>query len=311
MNHEEIETFLAVVEHGSILRGAQSLYISQSTATNRIQQLEGKLGAKLFYRQKGIKSLTLTPQGQNFLSIAKQWSVLWQEAQNLNSFENYTELRVSAVDMINSFMFVEVYKKMMKNHDHIVLNIQTNHSSKIHPMVDKQICDIGIVSGLYNYPSVKFVPLYQEDMVLVYNQYSLYAQTLDNRDLKSEDEIYLTWSEKFTLWHNRYFPYSKRKKIILGTASMLLSYFDEVNNWSIIPMSLANKLMKLNPSITYSLFDNPPPQRMIYLLINQYLKPDIQEAIQIFVDEIVSELEKNDGLTVLIENYEKVQNLIK
>ncbi|MGX1830490.1 hypothetical protein ACWIE6_19770 [Paenibacillus taichungensis] len=92
---------------------------------------------------------------------------------------------------------------------------------------------------------------------------------------------------------------------------MPLSYFDEVDNWSIIPMSLANKLMKLNPSITYSLFDNPPPQRMIYLLINPYLKPDIQEAIQIFVDEIVSELEKNDGLTVLIKNHEKVQNLIK
>lgn len=71
MNHDEIITFLEIIQQGSITKAATNLYISQGTASARIQSLEQQLGISLFYRQQGIRNITLTPQGEQFLKIAK------------------------------------------------------------------------------------------------------------------------------------------------------------------------------------------------------------------------------------------------
>lgn len=54
MNYEHIETFLCVVTCKNISAAAKALYISQSTVSARIQQLEAELGVSLLIRKKGI-----------------------------------------------------------------------------------------------------------------------------------------------------------------------------------------------------------------------------------------------------------------
>lgn len=46
-----------------------------------------------------------------------------------------------------------------------------------------------------------------------------------------------------TLWHKRYFPNAKRKRITLGTNSMLFDLIDGVDTWAIAPQSIAHKLI--------------------------------------------------------------------
>ncbi|MBR5225075.1 MAG: LysR family transcriptional regulator [Clostridia bacterium] len=72
MNENQIDTFLAVVQHGSFSRAAQSLYISQPAVTYRIHSLEEELGAKLF--DCGAFAAELTPAGQAFYNEAKYMS---------------------------------------------------------------------------------------------------------------------------------------------------------------------------------------------------------------------------------------------
>ena len=62
MNHEQIETFLAVVHNGSFCQAAKALYMSQPAVTHRIKTLETELGAQLFVRTK--KGVTLTRAGE-------------------------------------------------------------------------------------------------------------------------------------------------------------------------------------------------------------------------------------------------------
>ena len=40
MNYQQIETFLTVIAHGSITGAAEKLFVSQSTVSSRLQQLE-------------------------------------------------------------------------------------------------------------------------------------------------------------------------------------------------------------------------------------------------------------------------------
>lgn len=51
-----IETLLAIVETGSLVRAAERLSVSQSAVTTRLQSLEQELGHTLVRRQKSGSS---------------------------------------------------------------------------------------------------------------------------------------------------------------------------------------------------------------------------------------------------------------
>ena len=64
MTLRQIRHFIAVAETGSISAAAQAAFISQSTLTLAIQQLEQEIGVILFNRH--AKGMTLTHQGHQF-----------------------------------------------------------------------------------------------------------------------------------------------------------------------------------------------------------------------------------------------------
>ena len=65
-----LQAFLAVAEHGSFHAGADSLHISSTALTRRLQNLEAVLGVRLVERT--TRSLALTAIGQNFLPQARR-----------------------------------------------------------------------------------------------------------------------------------------------------------------------------------------------------------------------------------------------
>lgn len=69
----DIETFFAVLDHGTMTAAAEALFITQPTLTARIQALEAEVGAALFRRGKGQRHITLTEAGQRFLPLARRW----------------------------------------------------------------------------------------------------------------------------------------------------------------------------------------------------------------------------------------------
>jgi DNA-binding transcriptional LysR family regulator len=69
MDIDQARTFLAIAAHGSFVEAAARLFVTQSTVSARIQNLEDELGVTLFIRNRS--GATLTPSGQRFLRHAK------------------------------------------------------------------------------------------------------------------------------------------------------------------------------------------------------------------------------------------------
>ncbi|MES2366587.1 MAG: LysR family transcriptional regulator [Pseudomonadota bacterium] len=69
MDIEQARTFLQVVAIGNFQGAAEKLHVTQSTVSARIQNLESKLGAKLFTR--GKQGASLTGAGQRFVRHAQ------------------------------------------------------------------------------------------------------------------------------------------------------------------------------------------------------------------------------------------------
>lgn len=299
MNIEEIETFLAVVEYGNVLRAAEHLYIGHGTASTRIMNLERKLGVILLERQKGVRKTVLTSEGESFLPIAQQWAALWSDAQKLKERQTYKELRISASDLISSFVFEDVYRKFIKKHSTIFLTLQTEHATEIHQQIETQKMDLGFVFVLHDYPNVISFPFYEEDMVLVFHKDSKFSETKEKEFLKAEHEVYAFWSEAFNLWHNYYFPYAGRKKVIVGTAAMIYNFLEEKEDWTILPLSIAQNFIKKNNQLDYQFISSPPPKRTAYVLAHKFPKPGTKKNAKLFLDEVRTYIRESTSLTLL------------
>ncbi|MDG1801269.1 MAG: LysR family transcriptional regulator, partial [Paracoccaceae bacterium] len=58
MNITALQTFLAIVETGSLARASEQMNVTQSTVTARLQSLEQELGQQLIVRQKSGARMT-------------------------------------------------------------------------------------------------------------------------------------------------------------------------------------------------------------------------------------------------------------
>jgi DNA-binding transcriptional LysR family regulator len=79
MNLEELRTFLAVVEAGSLIAASRRLNVTQSTVTARINALEEEIGQKLLHRNKS--GAELTSPGFKFKRYAELMVQLWRQAR--------------------------------------------------------------------------------------------------------------------------------------------------------------------------------------------------------------------------------------
>jgi DNA-binding transcriptional LysR family regulator len=66
MDIKRLNTFLCVAEHGTVMKAAQLLNITQPALSRQIASLEGELGFTLFERVG--RRLVLTPRGEQFLA---------------------------------------------------------------------------------------------------------------------------------------------------------------------------------------------------------------------------------------------------
>lgn len=80
MHYTQMKNFLTIIECGSINKAAQKLFMSQSTLSQQVKQLEEEIGNELFDR-KG-KRLHLTPEGVILSEFAQKAVVDFEKVIN-------------------------------------------------------------------------------------------------------------------------------------------------------------------------------------------------------------------------------------
>lgn len=79
MNIAAIQTFLAIVETGSLAKAAEQLNVTQSTVTTRLKTLEDSFGQRLINRSKS--GATLTSAGLRLHRYAQIIGGMWRQAR--------------------------------------------------------------------------------------------------------------------------------------------------------------------------------------------------------------------------------------
>lgn len=301
MNLEHVETFLSVVSYGSISSAADALFISQSTVSNRLQLLERELGVQLLVRQKGYRSIELTPYGESFIPLATRWMSLWKDTQNLKRNAKIQTLTIASVDAVNNYTFPPLFLKHLNQYPDIKLSVNTHHSNEIHTLLENYSIDLGYVFSQVRSPDILSTPIYRENMYLVCHKDSSYQDHISPTKLQPEDEIFLPWGQDIQFWHDEHWDSDRPHLITVNTGSMLQYYLQTPNRWAIAPLSVVEALCKTNPELTYYQLEDAPPPRICYQLTHRHPKTHQLNVIHTFEEELREFILQTPSLSAIDE----------
>lgn len=259
----EIDAFLTVVNTGSITAAAEQLYITQPALSRRIAALENELGYSLMERGKGIRTVKLTEKGKAFVSIAHKWRMLWSETEGIAKLNSTQNLNVTAIGSLITYIFPNVFKKLLKNNEDLSLSIQNQHSFEAYGFVESGLTDIAFISNPMHSKSSETIPAFREPMLFVAGKNVNIPTKIHPSKLDVSHEIKIPWSPQFNIWHDYWFGAFAKPRVVLDQMSIMEYFLDSQDNWAVVPASVAVKISKA-VDIEVREINDAPSDRIIY-----------------------------------------------
>ena len=300
MNREDIKTFLAIVEGKSILKAAEILYLSQSTVSQRLKNLENTLNMQLIKRHKGIKTIQLTNAGQEFVPFALDFLQLYDKM--LETLHNPTKLfiRVGCSDSLSTYFFAPFWESFSQKYKEISISVSVLNSDQIYDMVEKKELDVGLPAFSFHYHNVVTRKIYEDKQMLA-SSYPFNSSGLGEEETKKKmislelldtsEEVFIDWGNTFRDWHYQWFQ-NQIPKYRVNTISMVSSFLKSHKGWSIVPASVASVLKEQTELYIYELEDQPP-NRLVHEIVHRdpdFAQKEVRELFERELDQYIQEV---------------------
>lgn len=266
MDTQSLQTFITLAEYRNFTRTADSLFIAQSTVTNRIAELEREVGKQLFARNK--RKVTLTQEGELFLPYARRMIEL-QDAgiQNVNSLKKYKETyRIGSTNTIYECHLLPVIKEYMHNHPEHAVKITIGHSNNLIQEMQDNLIDVA-----YSY-----IPFYHndynceifatDDLLLVTNyDNNRYDMGIRQEQLVDANYLYCNFAlREVGLFIRELFPPHYQFGFEIDHGTKLIPYLLDSDGISFVPENIAVPYMVQNQLKSIRLLDFEPPKINCY-----------------------------------------------
>ncbi|MBA1241746.1 LysR substrate-binding domain-containing protein [Pseudomonas japonica] len=146
MTLRQIRHFIAVAETGSISAAAQAVFISQSTLTGAIQQLEEEIGVSLFNRH--AKGMSLTHQGHQFLRQAHLILATVDNAKR--SLQQSTDqisgtLTIGVTSLVAGYYLANLLTRFQRAYPNVELRVMEDERPYIEHLLLNGEIDVGVL----------------------------------------------------------------------------------------------------------------------------------------------------------------------
>jgi DNA-binding transcriptional LysR family regulator len=163
-----MRSLLAVAAAGTITDAAESIHVSQSALSRRLQQLEADLGATLIVRGRHGVELTdvgrlTVEQGQ---TIVDRYDQLRRDIVGTLGLER-GEVRVGGGATVTSFVLPAAIAAFQSEHPGILFHVKEAGSHEIAGDVSAGRLDLGVVTLPVPVPDLELAELVRDEIVLV------------------------------------------------------------------------------------------------------------------------------------------------
>lgn len=168
INLRQIEAFKAVIENGTVSRGAEVLHISQPAMSKLIAHLEFDTGLKLFDRVK--KRLVPT---EHALRLYEEVERIFTGVRQVESAieavhrEERGRLAVGVLPALSGAFIQRVTTEFSRLHANVFCSVQSLSSQWIVERLVARKLDIGLINGRLDNPHVIVEPIMEHPLVCI------------------------------------------------------------------------------------------------------------------------------------------------
>lgn len=167
MQLKALKVFCDVVQQRSFSRAADENGISQSGASQLVQQLEDHLGVKLIDRSK--RPFVLTPEGDLFYTncreIVAKYFALEDKVRTMHQ-EVIGRVRVASIYSVGLHLMAGYITSFMSLYPKANVRLEYLHPHRVYESVEDDVADIGLVSYPKSSRTIEAIPWREEPMVL-------------------------------------------------------------------------------------------------------------------------------------------------
>ena len=186
MTFTQLRCFYEISETGNFTKAAEQMYMSQSSMSKYIGQLEAELGFPLFNRLG--KSVELTNEGVRLLPLCarvltavKDLRITAGQLRRTDLSEN-SSLYISGIPTMSAFGGFQLIKAFLEVHPDFDIRFTEAEEKDIHSHLQSGQCDIAFCSNL------RISPDYYQ-MLPVETEYFSAVTSKNNWMFPSEDEV--------------------------------------------------------------------------------------------------------------------------
>lgn len=241
MDIKQLRYFVTIADMKGFSLAAKYLFVTQSTLSKSLQNLENELGVQLIYFVG--KKMYITNYGTDLYNMAKP--LLGQHDAILDAMHGLTQLekgiiRVGVPPIIGTVTFPKLIADFIEVHPGIEFLIDQHNAIDIQHMVANHLLDIGLTILPLLYDSFDILHIMDSTYDVVMNKKNPLAQntSLSYSDLKRQSFILL--GETYRVYHDvltgcRQSDYEPHVLMRLNTWDLILEFVRINMGISILP----------------------------------------------------------------------------
>ncbi len=233
-----LECFCALVETNSFAKAGDKIGRSQPAVSQRIKELEKRVGLSLYDRKKRCPT-TLGKRfyeaAKSYLRVHRRYNLLFNEIFK----GRVTELKIGASDSFACYILPAVIKKILADYPTLQLSVITRNSAEIETLVVNGDVNLGVVTGPVELTELEQEIVYQTSLkIVVPKKLKVSKSVLRLEELIDEPFISITPTTRTgkLIWDYMRFKKLYPKCVIdSGSFSVVMEYVSQGFGYSIVP----------------------------------------------------------------------------
>lgn len=261
-------TFLAICDHGNFVRASEQLYVTQSTVSARIKQLEDLLGQPVFVRTKA--GTQLTAAGVQFRPFAEKLVQTWAQAQQeVGLPDRFTSVLTVGVEFtLWERLLVEWIPWIRRAIPDMALRADVGSSGYLMRQLVEGLFGLVVTYTPQHRSGLVIEKLMEEELVLV-------SASPKTKGPWETDYIFVDWGPEFRIEHMEAFPRNDSPVIAVSYGPLALQHLILNGGSAYLPQRIVGS--RLDEGVLYRVPDMPAFRRPVFAA---YIEQDNDEQFK-------------------------------
>ena len=297
LTFKQIDYALAVGKNLHFKKAADECYVSPSTLSNAITELETQLGVKIFERNN--KKVIVTSLGHEILSKAKNIKL---EVKNIHELAQHnvdglsSSLSIGIIPTISPYFLPLVLPKIQKEFSNLQLKIEEGQSQILTNRVKEGDLDMAILALPYDVQDLMSFKFWEEDFFWVSHSQNKNAGKSEIRASELEHSELMLLEDGHCLKDHILdacnIDSSSQYSLKASSLNTLIQLVKGKMGTTLVPKMALKELVENKKDLSISHLDEPGPHREIALII----RPNYagMESVKILIDFFENSLKEID-----------------